>query len=367
MARKGDGLFLRGKTWILDCRIAGTRHVMKLGKGIRRTVAGELANVKRSGILKGEAGIGRKKKDCTFSAARDAYDIWMQSNTRPRTQRVYRQALDRLAQSFEGKRLSQISAFDIERHEHRRVEAGARVVAHREVSRLKALFNAAIRWGLFEGANPVAGVKPLEESEGRWRFLEYAEEAQLLKVAPPIVRDIIVLGVNTGLRISADGLGLQWADVDFSRNVLSVPAAYAKNGQTRTIPLNSRARDVLARRKEQSRSVFVFSKPNGQPYKSMDKHLAKAVQQAGRSDTGISLHSLRHTFASRLVMSGADLRTIQECGGWADLSLVQRYSHLSASHKTSALERIAGEFHNGSHSSPVSGEVVQLAERRVSV
>jgi integrase len=367
MARRGDALYLRGRTWWLDFRHQGIRHAIRLGTNISRTVAKELASVKRGAVLKGEAGIGKKRKDCTFDKAKAAYLIWMQTNCRPRTQRVYRQALDRLAQSFEGKRLSQISAFDIERHKHRRVEAGARVVANREVSRLRALFNAAIKWELYEGKNPAAGVRPVEESEGRLRFLEYAEEAQLLKVAPPIVQDIIVLGVNTGIRISAEGLGLQWADVDFSRNLLSVSAAYAKNGQTRTIPLNSRAREVLARRKEQSRSAFVFSKTNGQPYRSMDKHLAKAVRQAGLSGTGISLHSLRHTFASRLVMSGADLRTIQECGGWADLSLVQRYSHLSASHKTSALERIAGEFHNRIHNSPVSGEVVHLAERRVSV
>ena len=365
--RRGEGLVLRGRSWYLDARINGQRYAVRLGKNISRSVAGELASVKRAAILKGEAGIGKKRKDCTFDKVKEAYLVWMSTNTRPRTQRVYTQQLTQLSHSFAGKLLSQISPFDIERHKHRRVEAGARVVANRELSRLKALFNAAIRWGLFEGANPVAGVKPLEESEGRLRFLEYAEEAHLLKVAPPIVQDIIVLGVNTGIRISAEGLGLQWADVDFSRNLLRVSAAYAKNGQTRTIPLNSRARDVLARRKEQSRSTFVFSKPNGQPYKSMDKHLAKAVQQAGLSGTGISLHSLRHTFASRLVMSGADLRTIQECGGWSDLSLVQRYSHLSASHKTSALERIAGEFHNGIHNSPVSGEVVHLAERRVSV
>ena len=146
-----------------------------------------------------------------------------------------------------------------------------------------------------------------------------------------------------------------------------MPAAYAKNGQTRTIPMNSRTREVLARRKEQSRSAFVFSKPNGQPYKSMDKHLAKVVQQAGLSGSGISLHFLRHTFASRLVMSGADLRTIQECGGWADLSLVQRYSHLSASHKTTAVQRIAGEFHNAIHNSPVPDEVVHIAKRLVSM
>ncbi|HEX4967652.1 MAG TPA: site-specific integrase [Nitrospiraceae bacterium] len=150
-------------------------------------------------------------------------------------------------------------------------------------------------------------------------------------------------------------------------NLLSVPAAYAKNGQTRTIPLNSRAREVLERRKGQSRSAFVFSKPNGQPYKSMDKHLTKAVQQAGLAGTGISLHSLRHTFASRLVMAGVDLRTIQTYGGWADLSLVQRYSHLSPSHTTKAIETIAESFHNAFHNSPTASEVVHLAERLVSV
>ena len=239
MARKGDGLYLREKTWYLDARINGQRHAVRLGKNISRSVAGELANVKRAGILKGEAGIGKKRKDSSFDKAKDAYLVWMSSNTRPRTQRVYMQQLTQLSHSFAGKMLSQISPFDIERHKHRRFEAGAHVVVNRELSRLKALFNAAIKWELYEGKNPAVGVKQVEESDGRLRFLEYAEEAQLLKAASPIVQDIIVLGVNTGLRISAEGLGLQWADVDFNRNLLTVPAAYAKNGQTRTIPMNS--------------------------------------------------------------------------------------------------------------------------------
>jgi site-specific recombinase XerD len=61
----------------------------------------------------------------------------------------------------------------------------------------------------------------------------------------------------------------------------------------------------------------------------MDKLFTRACEDAGLTGTGLSLHSLRHTFASRLVMSGADLRTIQVLGGWRDLSLVQRYGHLS--------------------------------------
>lgn len=47
---------------------------------------------------------------------------------------------------------------------------------------------------------------------------------------------------------------------------------------------------------------------------------------------GFTWHGLRHTFASRLVMAGVDLRTVQELGGWRTLSRVQRYSHLAPAH-----------------------------------
>jgi site-specific recombinase XerD len=55
---------------------------------------------------------------------------------------------------------------------------------------------------------------------------------------------------------------------------------------------------------------------------------------------------VRHTFASRLAMAGVDPRTIQDLGGWRSLAMVERYTHLSPTHKAAAVERIAGEFHN---------------------
>jgi site-specific recombinase XerD len=57
--------------------------------------------------------------------------------------------------------------------------------------------------------------------------------------------------------------------------------------------------------------------------------------------TGISPHVCRHTFASRLAMAGVDLRTIQELGRWASLSMVQRYANLSKIHKAEAIEKLA--------------------------
>ena len=62
MARRGDRLYLRGNSWYLDCRIDGMRYVVRLGKNINRTAAGELANVKRAAIFEGGGGIGKRRR-----------------------------------------------------------------------------------------------------------------------------------------------------------------------------------------------------------------------------------------------------------------------------------------------------------------
>ena len=91
MARKGDGLYLRGKSWYLDTRINGQRHAVRLGKNISRTVAKELASVKRGSILKGEVGIGRKKKDLSFDEARKRFEAWAMASKKPGTAQAYKE------------------------------------------------------------------------------------------------------------------------------------------------------------------------------------------------------------------------------------------------------------------------------------
>ena len=90
MARHGDGLYLRGQTWYLDCRLNGARQVEKLGKLISRSAAKEIAQVKRGVILKGEAGIGRKRKDLSFDEARKKFEAWADVSKKPGTARAYK-------------------------------------------------------------------------------------------------------------------------------------------------------------------------------------------------------------------------------------------------------------------------------------
>lgn len=335
MARRGDALYLRSRTWWLDFTHEGTRHAIRLGTNISRTVAKELASVKRGSILKGEVGIGKRQKDLSFDEARKRFEAWAMASKKPGTAQAYKECLRRLSESFSGKRLSELSPFLVEKHKQRRIQGGARVRANRELATLKAVFNRCKEWKLFEGDNPVTSVKMVKEPRQRLRFLEREEEARLLAECAEPLRTLILVGTNCGLRLKSEALTLRWADVDVSRRTLTVAAAYAKSGNSRTVSLNSVVLEAFSRLPR--RSEFVFAKPNGKPYHAI-RGFRAACQRAAL--TGVTPHTTRHSFATRLVENGEDLRTVQELGGWATLSLVQRYAHVSPGRKADAVERL---------------------------
>jgi integrase len=312
---------------------------VRLGRGITRTVARELAGVKRAGILKGEAGIGPKtRKDPTFEKAKEEFLKWVDTNKKPRTARGYRNALKHLARSCAGRRLSQVDEPSVERHKRALIEAGHAPAANRQLAILRSLFNRCrddLR--LYDGVTP--RMRLVREPKGRLRFLDAAEEARLLEKAGEPGRTIILVGLHTGLRINSEALALQREDVDLARGLLTVQAAYAKNGRTRTVPLNRVARAALARIIEQTPGPFVFAGRGGRPLRSIRKAFTAACEEAKLAD--VTPHTLRHTFASKLAMAGVDPRTIQELGGWRSLAMVQRYTHLSPTHKADAVERLA--------------------------
>src|SRR6185503_8635833 len=283
--------------------------------------------------LRGELGIGKKAKDLSFDEARKKFEAWADATKKAGTAQAYKECLRGLGESFTGTHLSALSPFLVEKHKQQRIQAGARVRANREFAVCRALFNRWKEWKLFEGENPVTSVKLLKEPRQRLRFLEPEEEDRLLAECAEPLRTLILVGTNCGLRLKSEALTLRWEDIDAVRRTVTVQASYANSGQTRTVSLNSVVLAVLNRLPK--RSEFVFAKPNGKPYHAI-RGFRAACQRAGL--TGVTPHSTRHTFATRLVENGVDLRTVQELGGWATLSLIQRYAHVSPSRKAEAVE-----------------------------
>lgn len=270
----------------MTCTINGTRYQRRLGKGITRSVALELAQVQRGAILKGELGIGKKAKDLPFDEARKKFEAWATANKKPGTVRHYQECLRSLAESFGSTPLSKLSAFTVEQHKQRRIHDGALVCVNRELAVLKSLFNRCKEWKLFEGENPVTSVKMRKEPRKRLRFLEPEEEDRLLAECAEPLRTLILVGTNCGLRLRSEALTLRWADVDVARRTLTVAAAYAKNGMSRKVLLNSVILAALTRLPQIS--DFVFAKPTGKPYHAI-RGFRAACQRAGL--TGVTPHT----------------------------------------------------------------------------
>ena len=143
--------------------------------------------------------------------------------------------------------------------------------------------------------------------------------------------------MNTGLRLG-EMYGLTWENVNMQRRVLTIRRS--KNGQMRHVPLNTTAVAALSELRNRGDGTGpVIRNLKGFPLSDPRHWFEPSLRNARIRD--FSWHCPRHTFASRLVMEGIDLRTVQELLGHKCIAMTVRYSHLASAHTLAAVERLA--------------------------
>jgi site-specific recombinase XerD len=281
----------------------------------------------------------REHRRMTFRQYAEDYLSW--SATVHRAQRTAQSEVRRLVSLLGEARLDAITPRDFERCVRGLHEGLTPASVNRLRDRLSGMFKRAIRLGLLE-RNPVSGIPKAKEASGRLAVLSGPGESAVLTALPAERHALVVLAINTGLRWSEQAR-LIWRDVDLLGGVITV--CLGKNGQGRRLPVNRPALSALVdaagrrlRPADPDEPVFRAA------YRTVSREFVRAVQAAGvrsvlrvrkgrrHASIGVTWHSLRHTFASRLVVAGVDLRTVQELGGWRTLSMVQRYAHLAPDH-----------------------------------
>ncbi len=130
-------------------------------------------------------------------------------------------------------------------------------------------------------------------------------------------------------------LNLKWSNVDFKAGVIIVEGT--KNGEIRKIPMNRKLTEALENAKKVSRREYVFL-DNGKPYGDVKTGWWSALKRT--KIEGLTFHSLRHTFGTRLGMKGYDIKTIAELMGHKDIKMTLRYSHPTPEHKRRAVESL---------------------------
>jgi len=215
---------------------------------------------------------------------------------------------------------SQLAAY---RDERLKVVSGATV--NREFSVLSHAIDTARReWDVYLPTNPCTLVRRPPQGRPRDRRLQGDEEKRLLAACRGArnrwLVHFVALAIETGMRRS-ELLGLLWDNVDLERRTALLPLT--KNGDSRGVPLSSRAVDVL-RALPPSTNGRVFGELTREALK---QSFNRAARRAGI--TGLRVHDLRHEATSRFFEKGLNVMEVASVTGHKTLQMLKRYTHLS--------------------------------------
>jgi site-specific recombinase XerD len=341
MWKRSPGIFQRppgsGVYWIFYRDGAGLRHREKIGP--RDDALAAIVERRRT-VLEGKyVSPQLRRRSLTFrQLARDAMQH-RKLRLRPRSYETDASRLARLLPSIGAKPAAGLTADAIDKLlDSLRAGGLEGSTANRYRSLLSAIFSYGVRTGRIN-SNPLELVKRFREGESRVRYLLGVEEQKLREVIRancPEREAEIDLALHTGMR-RGEQFTLRWRDVDLERGILTV------RGKTgcRHIVANSSARaaleHLLSRRRDGGH--FVCAETQSESQRDWRRWFERAARAAGIED--FHWHDLRHTFASRLVMAGVDIRTVQELLGHKSITMTMRYSHLNPDHRQVAAEKIA--------------------------
>jgi len=360
-------VYKRGKIWYVDISVKGRRIRKRVGSSKR---IAELA-LKDAEVKAARDEFGFANNDITLEKFFEKFHDYSRANHRESTTKRYSAVIDHFREFLKKQSkitfVSEVTTELIDRYkvyrkdslvnpnghhiesderrtEHTRRGARAHTINF-EIAALKTVFYTAIKWGYLK-ENPTKGVKKLKVTDSKpLRFLSAEETQTFLEACPPDLYPIYFTFLNTGMR-KAELENLEWADVDFKRRKIRIRQKefwQPKTGE-RDIPIGSSLLDIFKKLKSVNdktiKSNFVFPHSDGSKIKiKLRRRLIQIANQAGIENL-TKLHTLRHTFASHLVMQGVDLPTVKKLMGHSDIQTTMIYAHLAPDHLANAVEKL---------------------------
>lgn len=303
-------VYSRGKgRWLIKFDLAGRTHYGTC-RGSKSDAKTKEAQMRTQAEVR--AGLRRAPVPTFNQFISEVYRPWAQANKRSfnTADAVY---LKPICKYFGALRLDEVTPFLIEKYKSARrgetVRGTPRKAAsiNRELECLSKIFNLAINEGHI-ARNPCKPVRKLRADPGRERVLSVEEEARLeiaCEDAPPYLWPFIVLAVETGLR-RGELLLLLPEQVDFVKNEIRL--VQPKTLKPKTVPLSTRAKEALQELTEAAAGSNKFFS-----VADVKKAFATACRRA--EITGLRIHDLRHTAATRWRQAGADEFTVMKLLG----------------------------------------------------
>jgi len=280
---------------------------------------------------------------------RDFIDEYLEhqlARVKPSSAKRYMVATKVLVYAFGDWFLTAIRQHDVERYIASRSEVVKPWTVISEVGILKQMLSLAVKWG-YLWRNPAQDVKK-PRAQYRVRHLSEAEMQLLLAFCSPKIRPIVSLAFGSGMR-QGELLGLTWDRVNLERRTVFLPDT--KGNQPQTVHLNDSAVEELKSIPRQPGDPRVFRVHA----RTLNYQFRQACTDAGIAD--FRFHDCRHTFCSRLVELGANLRAVQALARHKQISMTMRYVHLRDDYLAETVKLLNGDLgRNPARSSEPSRE-----------
>ena len=327
-----------------------------LSEGYSEKLADNVRSERLRAIRHGQDLPKEKKRTPLFKTVWEKYIEWAESNKARGARDDISLFKNCIEKALAEKRMNEISPFDLERLKTALLKKGysPATVKHCLVL-IRQIYNKALKWGMYQGTNPVKGVEMPSIQNQKTRFLSREQAEKLLdslsEMTRPDLHDMTLLSLHTGMR-AGEIFNLRGNALDFQNDIIRI--VDPKNKQTRHAYMTKKVREMLLKRKPDAPEKFVFPDRNGKKIVSISKRFFEIIKKLGfnegLTDTRqtITFHSLRHTFASWLATQGESLITIRDLLGHKTTAMTERYSHLIADHKRRAAELLEDNFTNGS-------------------
>jgi integrase/recombinase XerD len=257
----------------------------------------------------------------------------------PRTVEAYRRDLLDIEKRLK-KPISTATTDDLQTYlAELRAEGLAATTLGRRLSAARSFFAHEVLLGN-RGDNPAAEIDTPRRQRKLPRTLSPREAERLIEAAagttPRSLRDaaLVELLYGAGLRVS-EAVGLERAGVDLDSRLVRV---VGKGNKERLVPIGRSASEALRRYLSRGRPYLdrryrpeLFLNAQGGALSRMGAFLIlrRLAEKAGLEPERIHPHLLRHSFATHLLEGGADLRSVQEMLGHADLATTEVYVHVT--------------------------------------
>jgi integrase/recombinase XerD len=257
----------------------------------------------------------------------------------PRTVEAYRRDLTHLGGRL-GKPVAAASTDDLNTYlAELRADGLAPATISRRISAARSFFAHQVLLGE-RTDNPAAELEAPRRRPKLPRTLSAREAERLIEAAagttPRALRDaaLVELLYGAGLRVS-EAVGLERTGVDLDERLVRCTG---KGGKERVVPIGRSAADALRRYvsrgrpyldRRHRRELFLNAQGGGLTRSGAFLILRRLAGKAGLEPERVHPHLLRHSFATHLLEGGADLRSVQEMLGHADLATTEVYTHVT--------------------------------------